>query len=50
MLRKATAFLLRFGAGTVVLAGIYMYVYGWDESQQIVQAKRDAVVETEAKK
>ena len=50
ILQKVGAFIPRFGAGTVALAAIYMYVYGWDESQQIAQAARDATVDARAKK
>ena len=46
--KKIAAMLPQVATGTVALAAIYAYVYGWDESQQIVQAKRDA--EAEAKK
>lgn len=42
ILQKVTAVLPRLATGTVALAAIYAYVYGWDESNQIVQAKRDA--------
>ena len=44
-LGKVALSLSRIATGTVALAAIYMYVYGWDESEQIVQAKRDAVAE-----
>jgi len=44
-LTKVTAVLPRLATGTVALAAIYMYVYGWDESEQIVQAGRDAAAE-----
>lgn len=50
ILQKVAAFLPRFGAGTVALAAVYMYVYGWDESQQIAQASRDATADAEAKR
>ena len=47
-LKKVGAILPQVATGTVALAAIYMYVYGWDESQQIRKAERDAA--TEAKK
>ena len=50
ILQKVGAFLPRFGAGTVALGAIYLYVYGWDESQQIAQAARDAKADAQAKK
>ena len=43
--RKIASVLPQVATGTVALAAIYAYVYGWDESQQIVQAKRDAAAE-----
>jgi hypothetical protein len=44
-LKKVASVLPQVATGTVALAAIYMYVYGWDESEQIMQAKRDAVAE-----
>lgn len=45
-LQRAITLLSRFATGTVALTGVYLYVYGWDESEQIVQAKRDASTES----
>jgi hypothetical protein len=45
-LKKVASSLPRVATGTVALAVMYMYVYGWDENEQIIQAKRDAVAET----
>ena len=45
-LKRVASILPQVATGTVALAAIYMYVYGWDESEQIVQAKRDAGAET----
>lgn len=41
-LQKTSALLTRVSTGAVALCAIYAYVYGWDESDQIAQAKRDA--------
>lgn len=46
-IQRAVTLLSRFATGAVALAGIYLYVYGWYESEQIVQAKRDASAESE---
>ncbi len=48
-LTKITAVLPRLATGTVALAAIYMYVYGWDESEQIRQAGRDAAADAKKK-
>jgi hypothetical protein len=46
-LKRVASILPQFATGTVALAAIYMYVYGWDESEQIVQAGRDAAAEAQ---
>jgi len=44
-LKRVASALPRVATGTVALAAIYMYIYGWDESEQIVQAKLDAAAD-----